>query len=88
MCQTWPFVGQLLVAAPRQVAWIAKTRVKTDPSDVLKLARLSAAHLVPTVWVPPPPVRELRALRAHRRRLIKTQTMLKNGSTAPHVSLA
>ena len=76
--QTLPFVGQLLVADPRQVAWIAKTRVKTDPSDVLKLARLSAAHLVPTVWVPPPPVRDLRALLAHRRRLIKTQTMLKN----------
>jgi len=76
--QTLPFVGQLLVADPRQVAWIAKTRVKTDPSDVLKLARLSAAHLVPTVWVPPQPVRELRALLAHRRRLVKTQTMLKN----------
>ncbi len=76
--QTVPLVGQLLVADPRQVAWIAKTRVKTDPSDVLKLARLSAAHLVPTVWVPPQPVRELRALLAHRRRLIKTQTMLKN----------
>ncbi len=76
--QTLPCVGQLLVADPRQVAWIAKTRVKTDPSDVLKLARLSAAHLVPTVWVPPPQVRELRALLAHRRRLIKTQTMLKN----------
>ena len=76
--QTLPFVGQLLVADPRQVAWIAKTRVKTDPSDVLKLARLSAAHLAPTVWVPPVPVRELRALLAHRRRLVKTQTMLKN----------
>jgi transposase len=76
--QTLPFVGQLLVADPRQVAWIAKTRVKTDPSDVLKLARLSAAHLVPPVWVPPVPVRELRALLAHRRRLVKTQTMLKN----------
>lgn len=76
--QTLPFVGQLLVADPRQVAWIAKTRVKTDPSDVLKLARLSAAHLVPTVWVPPQPVHELRALLAHRRRLVKTPTMLKN----------
>ena len=76
--QTMPFVGQVLVADPRQVAWIAKTRVKTDPGDVLKLARLSAAHLVPTVWVPPQPVRELRALLAHRRRLVKTQTMLKN----------
>src|SRR5574341_1656888 len=30
--QTLPFVGQLLVADPRQVAWLAKTRVKTDPS--------------------------------------------------------
>jgi transposase len=44
----------------------------------MKLARLSAAGLIPEVWVPPHHVRELRALLAHRRRLVKTQTMLKN----------
>jgi transposase len=41
-------------------------------------ARLSAAGLIPLVWVPPLAVRELRALLAHRRRLVRTQTVLKN----------
>lgn len=75
---TAPLVAHLLVADPRKVAWIANSRVKTDPHDVMKLARLSAAGLVPTIWVPPPEVRELRSLLAHRRRLVGTQTLLKN----------
>lgn len=46
-------------------------RVKTDARDALALAKLLAADLVPTVWVPPLEVRELRALVAHRTRLIR-----------------
>jgi len=72
------FVERLLVADPRKVAWIAQTRVKTNPLDVMKLARLSAAHLIPEVWVPPRAVRELRTFLTHRRQLVKTQTTLKN----------
>lgn len=82
---TWEFYDQsvslverLLVADPRKVAWIAQTRVKTNPLDVMKLARLSAANLIPEVWVPPRAVRELRAFLTHRRQLVKTQTTLKN----------
>ncbi len=67
--QTYQSVGQLLVADPRKIAWIAQTKVKTDAHDVMKLARLSAAGLIPLVWVPP---------LAHRRRLVRTQTVLKN----------
>jgi transposase len=76
--QTYQSVGQVLVADPRKIAWIAQTKVKTDAHDVMKLARLSAAGLIPLVWVPPLPVRELRALLAHRRRLVRTQTVLSN----------
>ena len=32
--QTYQSVGQLLVADPRKIAWIAQTRVKTDAHDV------------------------------------------------------
>jgi transposase len=66
------------VANPLQVKWIAAAAIKTDPHDALRLARLLAANLVPEVWVPPAPVRELRALIAHRRQLVKQQTRLKN----------
>src|SRR5512136_2632862 len=63
--QTQPYVGQVLVADPRKVAWIAQMPVKTDRDAVLKLARLSAAGLIPEVWVPPQVVREGRSLLAH-----------------------
>lgn len=73
-----PLVGRCLVANPLQVKWIAAAAVKTDPHDAIRLARLLAANLVPQVWVPPSHVRELRALIAHRRQLVRQQTRLKN----------
>jgi transposase len=73
-----PLVASVRVANPIQVALIAKSRVKTDPRDVLTLARLLAAGMLPSVWVPPVEVRELRALSGHRRRLIKQRTQARN----------
>jgi transposase len=73
-----PFGARVVVADPVQVTVIAAAVVKTDKRDTLALARLLAANLVPAVWVPPPVVRELRALVAHRQRLIKQRTMAKN----------
>ena len=71
-------VESVTVANPIQVALIAKSRVKTDPRDALTLARLLAAGMLPSVWVPPAEVRELRALCSHRRRLIKQRTQTRN----------
>jgi len=76
--QTRPLVGRLQVAHAGKIALIAKTRVKTDNLDVLKLARLSAANLIPEVGVPPQVVRELRNLIAPRRRLTHMHTMTAN----------
>jgi transposase len=45
---------------------------------VRKLAKLLVVDMIPAVWVPPRDVRELRALVAHRRQLIKNRTMLQN----------
>lgn len=75
---TSPFVQRVVVANAAKIALIAKTRVKTDQKDVMVLARLLAAGLIPEVWVPPMEVRELRSLIAHRRRVIDTRTSLKN----------
>ncbi len=71
-------VGQALVANPAKIALIASTRVKTDKADTLWLARLLVAGLIPQVWVPSHPVRELRSLLAHRQRLIASRTRLRN----------
>jgi transposase len=70
--------GKVLVAHPLAVKLIANARVKTDKQDVFRLARLLAGGLIPEVWVPPEPVRELRSLIAHRRRLIQMRSMTRN----------
>jgi transposase len=73
-----PLVAEVLVANPIKVKQIACARVKTDKKDTLILARLLAANLVPTVWVPPKHVRELRQLISHRRRLANMHTQVVN----------
>jgi transposase len=60
------------------VRLITAARVKTDKGDAYKLARLLLAQMVPEVWVLPEPVRELRALVAHRKRLISQRTQARN----------
>jgi len=76
--QVAPLVGRAVVANAGKVKLIAAAQVKTDKVDVLALARLLAAGFIPEVWVPPVPVRELRGLLAHRRRMVKVRTMLQN----------
>jgi transposase len=71
-------VGRAVVAHPAKVKLIAASRVKTDKIDVLTLAQLLRADMLPEVWVPPPHVRDLRALLSHRRRLVSLQTTAKN----------
>ena len=73
-----PLVGRTIVAHPAKVKLIADARVKTDRIDVLTLAQLLRADLLPEVWVPPTHVRDLRALLSHRRRLVSLQTTAKN----------
>ena len=67
-----------VVANPIKIAMIGQSRVKTDKKDVLWLAKLLAANMMPIVWVPPDDVRELRALVSHRRRLVQEKTRLRN----------
>lgn len=66
------------VANPLLVKWIGSAPVKTDPQDTLKLAKLLAVGILPTVWVPPAPVRALRTLVAQRRRWITQRTQARN----------
>lgn len=76
--QLQPRVASVTVAHPLLVHLITKTRVKTDPRDTIKLARLLAAGFIPEVWIPPQAVRDLRALVAHRRHLVRQRTTARN----------
>jgi transposase len=76
--QLVPCVASVVVANPLLLRWISAATIKTDGHDALKLARLLAAGLIPAVWVPPEPVRQLRALVSHRHRLIRQRTQARN----------
>jgi transposase len=76
--QLRPLVGSVTVCHPLLVKLIAGARVKTDRRDALNLAKLLAAGLIPAVWVPPPDVRELRALVSHRQRLVRQRSQVRN----------
>ena len=73
-----PLVSRVVVGVTQQIRLIAAAMVKTDRKDALTLARLLAVNIIPAVWVPPLPVRDLRALISHRQRLVQEQTRLKN----------
>jgi hypothetical protein len=82
----------VVVTHPPHLKLIAAAMVKTDKKDTMTpstslragLAKLLAVNLVPEVWVPPAHVRDLRALIAHRRRLISQQTQAtQSWRTAP-----
>jgi transposase len=72
-----PIVGSVTVVHPPHVALIVRAQVKTDKKAALTLAQLHAAGLLPGVWIPPVEVRELRALVAHRRKMVKLSSIAK-----------
>lgn len=76
--QLQPLVGQVTVANPSQIKLITQAKVKTDAKDAVHLAKVLAAGMVSAVWVPPQPVRDLRALITHRQRLIQQRTRSRN----------
>jgi hypothetical protein len=63
-----PMVERVVVTHPPHIKLISAAMVKTDKKDTMTLAKLLAVGLVPTVWVPPVHVRDLRALITARRR--------------------
>src|SRR5215813_8957740 len=57
-------------------------KTKTDRRDARHLLDLLRHDRFPSVWVPDPDTRDLRALVAHRVRLVRMRTMVKNGLQA------
>lgn len=73
-----PLASRVLVANAAEVGEIAGARVKTDKEDIKRLLKLLVGGIVPEVWVPPVPVRELRAFVSYRSRLVSMATMIRN----------
>jgi transposase len=69
----------VLVGDAAKIRAMVVRKTKTDRRDARHLLDLLRHDRFPTVWVPDPATRDLRALLTHRRRLVRIQTMLKNG---------
>src|SRR5215831_17727151 len=69
----------LLVGDAAKIRAMLVRKTKTDRRDALHLLDLLKHDRLPTIWVPDPTTRDLRALLAHRMRLVRIRTTVKNG---------
>ena len=70
---------EVQVANPNTEGWRwRRVKRKTDRDDALKLARLSAAGQLPTVWMPTRRVRQWRSLIRYRHELVSRRTAGRN----------
>ena len=72
----------LLVGDAAKIRAMVVRKTKTDRRDALHLLDLLRHDRFPTIWVPDPATRDLRALLTHRMRLVRIRTMIKNGLQA------
>jgi transposase len=69
---------EVLIAHPLKTRAIAEAKIKSDKIDAKILADLARGNLLPTSWIPPKEIRELRDLVRQRIFLVKQRTKLKN----------
>ena len=69
----------LLVGDAARIRAMVVRKTKTDRRDALHILDLLRLDRFPTIWVPDPATRDLRALLTHRMRLVRIRTMVKNG---------
>ena len=67
-----PHVGRVLLANPVDLKRLGSGR-HTDRVDAARLAKMLAVGTLPTVWVPPQPMREVRRLLYYRARLASSR---------------
>ena len=72
----------VLVGEAGKIRAMVVRKTKTDRRDARHLLDLLKHDRFPTVWLPDPGTRDLRALVAHRVRLVRMRTMVKNGLQA------
>jgi transposase len=73
-----PYAHSVTVVHPPHVNLITRARVMTDKIAALALARLHAAGLLPSIWVPSHDVRDLRALVSQRTKMVRLSTQARN----------
>lgn len=69
----------LLVGDAARIRAMVVRKTKTDRRDALHILDLLRHDRFPTIWVPDPMTRDVRALLTYRMRLVRIRTMVKNG---------
>src|SRR5712691_4673726 len=69
----------VIVGDAAKIRAMVVRKTKTDRRDAAHLLDLLRHDRFPTVWLPDPAVRDQRTLVAHRMRLVRMRTMVKNG---------
>jgi transposase len=69
----------LLVGDAAKIRASVVRRTKTDRRDARHILTLLSERRFPAIWIPDPADRDVRALIAHRMRLVRIRTMLRNG---------
>ena len=79
LCETLGGIPTVEIANVNTEGWRWRNvRSKTDRTDVLKLAKLSAMSQLPTVHLPDRPTRHWRSLILYRHKLVERRTAIKN----------
>ena len=73
-----PHVQSVTVVHPPHVKLVTQVPVKTDRKAALALARLHAAGLLQSVWIPKADGRDRRALVAQRTKMVRLATQARN----------
>jgi transposase len=73
-----PHVHSFIAVHPPNVTLVTGVKVKTDKKAALTLAQLHAVGMLEGVWIPPEPVRDLRAVIAQREKMVRLSTQAKN----------
>ena len=73
-----PHVHSIIAVHPPNVTLVTGVKVKTDKKAALTLAQLHAVGMLEGVWIPPEPVRCLRATIAQREKMVRLSTQAKN----------
>jgi transposase len=73
-----PRIHSFIAVHPPNVTLVTGVKVKTDKKAALTLAQLHAVGMLEGVWIPPEPVRSLRAAIAQREKMLRLSTQAKN----------
>ena len=72
------YCPEIYLAHPLKTRAIAEARIKTDKIDSAILAHLLRANLLPTSYIPPREIRDVREILRYRASLVSLRTSIKN----------